>query len=104
MKNKTFTEKVYELIKNIPSGKVSTYKLIAKELNSNAYRAVGQACRRNPRAPKIPCHRVVSSSGKLLNYSAEGGIKRSIELLRKEGIVVKNKRIENFKKVLYKFQ
>jgi methylated-DNA-[protein]-cysteine S-methyltransferase len=98
-----FDEKVWELLKKIPKGKVTTYGLIAKRLNSKAYRAVGQACKRNENAPTIPCHRVIESSGKIGNYSASGGIKMKIELLTKEGIKIKNNRIENFEKVLYKF-
>ena len=98
-----FDEKVWMLMKKIPCGRVTTYGLIARKLNSQAYRAVGQACKRNPYAPKVPCHRVVESSGKVGNYSGSGGIKRKIQLLKREGIKIKNKRIENFEKVLYKF-
>lgn len=102
-KETNFHEKVWELLKEIPKGKVTTYGLIAEKLNSKAYRAVGQACKRNKNAPSIPCHRVVNSNGFVGNYSADGGMKSKIELLRKEGIEVKNNRIENFEKVLYKF-
>jgi methylated-DNA-[protein]-cysteine S-methyltransferase len=98
-----FDEKVWMLMKKIPRGRVTTYGLIARKLNSHAYRAVGQACKRNPYAPKVPCHHVVESSGKVGNYSGLGGVKRKIQLLRKEGVKIKNKRIENFEKVLYKF-
>jgi len=98
-----FDEKVWVLMKKIPRGRVSTYKLIARKLNSHAYRAVGQACKRNPYAPKVPCHRVVESSGKVGNYSGSGGVKRKIQLLKNEGIKIKNKRIDNFEKILYKF-
>jgi len=98
-----FDEKVWMLMKKIPHGRVSTYKLIARKLNSHTYRAVGQACKRNPYAPKVPCHRIVKSSGEVGNYSGRGGVRRKIELLRKEGIKIKNKRIDNFEKILYKF-
>ena len=54
-----FNEKVWQLTKKIPKGKVTTYKLIAQKLKTKAYRAVGQALKRNPHAPKVPCHRVV---------------------------------------------
>lgn len=100
---KSFSQKVCDLISRIPSGKISTYGLIAKKLNSKAYRAVGQACKRNENAPYIPCHRVVESSGRVGNYSAVGGARRKIEILTNEGIKIKNNRIENFEKVLYKF-
>jgi len=107
-KKLSFDEKVWQLMKTIPCGRVTTYKLLARKLNSKAYRAVGQACKRNTDAPRIPCHRVVNSSGKVgyysaEGYSAEGGIKRKIELLTKEGIKIKKNKIIDFQKVLYKF-
>jgi len=99
----SFDEKVWELLKKIPRGRVTTYGLIARRLDSKAYRAVGQACRRNEDAPAIPCHRVVESSGRIGNYSGDGGTRRKIELLTKEGIRIKGNRVENFKKFLYRF-
>jgi len=103
MKQMKFDEKVWQLMKRIPRGRVTTYGMIARKLNSKAYRAVGQACKRNPHAPSIPCHRVVESSGEVGNYSGSGGVRRKIDLLRKEGVKVKNKKIVNFEKILYKF-
>jgi len=100
---RNFNEKVWDLLKKIPRGKVTTYGLIARELNSRAYRAVGRACKMNTHAPKVPCHRVVESSGKIGNYSGSGGAKTKIRLLTEEGILIKNNRIENFIKVLHKF-
>lgn len=96
-----FERKVYELMKKIPRGKVTTYGLIARKLRTKAYRAVGQACKRNPFAPIVPCHRVVSSNGEIGGFSS--GIKKKIKLLEKEGIKIKNKKIVDFKKFLYKF-
>ena len=57
-----FNDKVYKLCKLIPKGRVSTYKELAKALDSKGYRAVGNALNKNPYAPVVPCHRVVSSS------------------------------------------
>ena len=94
-----FQNKVYRLLKQIPKGKVTTYKIIAKKLNSRAYRAVGTALKCNPYPVKVPCHRVVKSDGSIGQYS--GGIKAKIKLLQKEGIEVKNKRID-FKDILWK--
>lgn len=98
-----FDQRVWELLKEIPKGKITTYKSIAEKMNSKAYRAVGQACKRNKNAPSIPCHRVVNSNGFVGYYSADGGMRRKIELLSREGIEIKNNKIENFEKVLYKF-
>ena len=43
-----FEERVWQLMKRIPKGKVTTYALMARKLNTKAYRAVGNACRKNP--------------------------------------------------------
>lgn len=100
---KKFYDLVYEKLKKVPKGKVISYKELARALNSKAYRAVGTAMRLNPYAPKVPCHRVVKSNGELGNFSGEGGVKAKIKLLQKEGIKVKNNRIVDFEKVLFKF-
>jgi len=60
-----FETKVYELCKQIPKGKVSTYGSMAKALGCGAPRSVGQALRRNPFAPTVPCHRVVAADRRL---------------------------------------
>ncbi len=98
----SFDEKVWKALKKIPKGKVATYKQIAGLAGSpNAFRAVGNACNKNPHAPMTPCHRVVSSSGSLGGYA--GGLKKKIKLLESEGIRIKNNRIVNFTEVLSKF-
>ncbi len=97
----SFYERVWDKIKEIPAGKVSTYALVAKSLNSKAYRAVGTALKLNINAPLVPCHRVISSSGDIGNYSGPGGVKKKIELLTKEGVEVKNNKIDS--KFLHNF-
>eukprot|EP00600_Ochromonadales_sp_CCMP1393_P015599 CAMPEP_0175019506 /NCGR_PEP_ID=MMETSP0005-20121125/13595_1 /TAXON_ID=420556 /ORGANISM="Ochromonas sp., Strain CCMP1393" /LENGTH=243 /DNA_ID=CAMNT_0016277247 /DNA_START=88 /DNA_END=818 /DNA_ORIENTATION=+ len=58
-----FDRKVYAACYQVPQGKVATYKSIAEAIGSpGACRAVGSSLRRNPFAPKVPCHRVVSSN------------------------------------------
>ena|SRR3989344_1305587 len=99
----SFTERVYSLIKQIPWGRVSTYRDIAHKLNIKAYRAVGQALKRNPFSPKVPCHRIVSSSGNIGGYKGNK-IKEKIKLLEKEGVKIRNNKVEDFEKVLYKFK
>ncbi|MBN1823994.1 MAG: MGMT family protein [Endomicrobiales bacterium] len=69
----------------IPKGSTATYGQIARRVGKpGAARAVGQALKKNPFAPFVPCHRVVSSDGSLGGYSAKGGIKRKKQLLKKE--------------------
>jgi methylated-DNA-[protein]-cysteine S-methyltransferase len=94
-----FQTKVWNLLKKIPKGKVTTYKAIAKALNSKAYRAVGNACNKNPYSPKVPCHRVVNSNGSIGGYAT--GIKKKIALLKKEVVFVKGKKIADFKKKMF---
>lgn len=53
---------VYDLIRSIPAGKVSTYKDVCAALGEGSPRSVGGALRNNPFAPRIPCHRVIASS------------------------------------------
>lgn len=96
-----FNEKVYNLCKKIPKGKVSTYKILAIKLNSKAYRAVGNALNKNPYS-YIPCHRIVNSKGYLHGFAH--GLKAKQKLLEKEGIKIKNYKVLDFEKRLYKFR
>lgn len=100
-------EKVYELCKRIPEGKISTYKILGKRLNTKAYRAIGQCLKKNPYAPIVPCHRIVSNSGFIGGFKGKTSgkeIQEKIKLLEKEGIKVKDNKIINFEKVLYRFE
>ncbi len=97
-----FQMRVYDLTSKIPKGKVSTYGDLAKKLNISSAQAVGQALRRNPYAPKVPCHRVVASDGSIGGF---GGcmsgrhIREKIALLKKEGVKVAGGRVLDFEKV-----
>lgn len=105
-RNMKFEERVWKFMEKIPKGKVTTYGLIARKLNTNAYRAVGNACRENPYAPRVPCHRVVKSDGTIGGFGGKTSgktIEKKIQLLRKEGVEVRNKKIVDFEKVLFKF-
>ena len=88
----SFNQKCYELLKKVPKGKVTTYKSIANELNTKAYRAVGTAMNKNPFAPKTPCHRVINSNGSLGGYVTD--IKNKIKLLKSEGVEIKNNKVD----------
>ncbi len=80
-----FQQKVWKYLKNIPRGKVKTYKQVAIAIKRpKSARAVANACGKNPYAPKIPCHRVIRSDGRLGGYSGRGGIRKKLELLRSE--------------------
>ena len=84
--HKSFDQRCYELLLQIPKGKVTTYGEIAHSLGTKAYRAVGQALNRNPNLLEVPCHRVVKSNGEVGGYA--GGSASKIELLREEGVEV----------------
>ena len=97
-----FNKKCYELISQIPKGKISTYKQIATILNTKAYRAVGNAMANNPTPIIIPCHRIIKNNGCIGGYAF--GETKKINLLKKEGITIKKNRIVNFKKYFYSFK
>ena len=80
----TFNEKVWALTARVPKGKVTTYGDIARALNCNGARAVGNALNRNPFAPAVPCHRVVGSAGALTGFAA--GLPKKQRLLKAEGV------------------
>jgi methylated-DNA-[protein]-cysteine S-methyltransferase len=96
-----FYERIYATLKQVPKGRVTTYKELAKAAHSKAYRAVGTAMNKNPYAPRVPCHRVVNSDGRVGGFAS--GTKKKIAMLRKEGIKIKDCRILDFNSVLFKF-
>ena len=86
LKGTQFQLKVWSYLKKIPKGKLKTYAQVAKAIRKpKAVRAVANAIGKNPYPPKIPCHRVIRSDGKLGGYSAKGGIKTKKKLLKNEG-------------------
>ncbi|HNX91126.1 MAG TPA: MGMT family protein [Candidatus Omnitrophota bacterium] len=80
-----FQKKVLRKTLEIPRGEVRSYGWIAREIGCTAYRAVGMALHRNPYAPFVPCHRVISSDGSIGGYA--GGINKKIRTLKKEGVL-----------------
>ena len=95
MKTLFYKQKVYELLQTIPRGKVTTYGDIAKILGNKAWaRAVGNALHDNPDGDNYPCYKVVNSEGKLSCAYAFGGLEEQKRRLEKDGIVVKNGRVD----------
>ena len=87
-----FEKQVLEAVRRVPRGKLATYKQIAKIIKKpKSQTAVGNALEKNPYPIKIPCHRVIRADGKVGGY--EWGKARKIELLRKEGIEIKNGKV-----------
>lgn len=92
---KSFFSKIYAIAKQIPKGKVATYKQIATLAgNSKASRAVGMAMKHNPDMSTIPCHRVVASDGTMHGYSAGNGIESKIEILQNEGVEIRDGKVD----------
>ena len=88
LKGTKFQLKVWNYLKKIPKGQIRTYLEVAKAIKRpKSVRAVANAVGKNPNAPKIPCHRVIRSDGKLGGYSGPGGIKNKKKLLKSEGII-----------------
>lgn len=86
-----FQIKVWKEIKKIPKGSTLTYKELAKKINKpKSYRAVANACGKNPYPIIIPCHRVIGSNGNIGGYSGKGGVEKKIFLLKSENVIIEN--------------
>ena len=73
--NSNFEKLVFEKIDKIPYGETRSYKEIAIAIGKpNSYRAVANACGKNPIPIVRPCHRVICSDGSAGGYSASGGL------------------------------
>ena len=80
-------EKIYDVVKRIPRGKVASYGLVAAMAGNPRWaRVVGYALHVNPEPGKIPCHRVVNRKGEVSVAFAFGGGNRQYELLQEEGV------------------
>ena len=88
-----FADEVYAVVCKISKGKVATYKSVAAAIGSpRASRAVANALAGNF-DPKVPCHRVVRSDGRVGGYN-RGGVKVKQFLLKKEGVEIKNSKVD----------
>ncbi len=107
-----FARKVYGTLKQVPKGRVTTYGLLARAIGCKSPRAIGQVLKKNPFAPRVPCHRVVRSDGTIGGFvgTREGvAILRKKLLLESEGIRFReltfnnNFKVINLEKVLFDF-
>jgi methylated-DNA-[protein]-cysteine S-methyltransferase len=90
LKGTDFQIKVWNEIKKIPKGSVRTYMEIAIAINHpKSYRAVANACKKNPHPTVIPCHRVIRSDGRIGGYFGKEKINEKINLLIEEGALKK---------------
>ena len=101
-----FQEKVYRTVSLIPEGMVTTYKILGEQIGCNSAQAIGQALKKNPYAPEVPCHRVISSNLKIGGYfgMTEGfKISEKIELLKSEGVKFNKDNALFSEQQIYKF-
>ena len=101
-KETRFNERCYALLMQVPPGQVTTYKALARALNTQAYRAVGNAMANNPTPIVVPCHRVVKSNGDVGEYAL--GINKKVQLLQQEGLVIKHGKVQDFAEKLFEFK
>lgn len=97
--NSGFFEKVYEVCRKIPAGRVTSYGAIARYLGSaQSARMVGWAMNSSKNMEDVPAHRVVNRNGVLTGKSHFGGSNAMAQLLEAEGVEVKELEIVNFQK------
>lgn len=95
MKKQNLKEKVYKFLQTIPKGKVVTYSQIGEFLgNKNLARVVGNILHNNKNPTKYPCYKVVNSKGMLSKNYVFGGIEAQKNRLIKEGVEVKDGKID----------
>ena len=85
-----FQSEVYHALLAVPEGMVTTYAAIGAAIGCRSAQAIGQALRKNPFAPGVPCHRVVRSDGHIGGFqgSRDGGpVMEKRKLLTGEGVV-----------------
>jgi len=87
-----FQKQVYREVKKIKKGETKSYGEIARKLKTSP-RAIGQALKRNPFAPKVPCHRVIRSDGEIGGFEGKEFSRKKIQMLEKEGVKMKGTKI-----------
>ncbi len=97
-----FFADVYEVVKLVPEGRVTSYGAIANYLGlKRSARMVGWAMNQAHAMPKIPAHRVVNRQGLLTGKHHFGSPNLMQELLETEGVIVKEDKIQDFQKVYW---
>jgi methylated-DNA-[protein]-cysteine S-methyltransferase len=85
-----FQKRVYDALRKVPRGRVVTYKELARFVGCGSARAVGQALRKNPYAPRVPCHRVIASDlspGGFKGSRRPGVLRWKMRMLADEGVL-----------------
>lgn len=94
----SFFQKVYQVVRQIPEGRVTSYGAIAKYLGAaRSARMVGWAMNASHQDDTIPAHRVVNRHGLLTGKHHFGGTNLMQQLLENEGVLIHSNQIQNFK-------
>ncbi len=103
MDNSNFFRRVYDIVRQIPPGRVTSYGAIARFLGSpQSARMVGWALNNTKTELRnIPAHRVVNRNGFLTGKKAFGGINTMQELLESEGVEIQNDQVIRFKELFW---
>jgi len=97
-----FFNKVYEVVKLIPYGKVTSYGAIAKYLGAaKSARMVGYAMNASHTMQDVPAHRVVNRKGLLTGKYHFDGTNLMQQLLENEGVVIIDNQIQNFEAIFW---
>lgn len=101
-KDEGFFQKVYEVVRQIPSGRVTSYGAVARFLGSpQSARMVGWAMNGSKHMEDVPAHRVVNRNGLLTGKSHFGGSNAMQQLLEEEGVKVEEGQILNFSEIFW---
>lgn len=101
-----FQQRVYECLRRVPRGRVVTYRELARAVGCRSAQAVGQALKKNPFAPEVPCHRVIKSDLRVGGFCGETdgeSVRRKVALLEAEGVVWCDGRLRDAS-ALYRFR
>lgn len=82
-----FQRKVYLALLEVPRGETISYKELGLKIGCRSAQAIGQALKRNPFAPEVPCHRVIASDGSIGGFHGQRDgemIEKKIRLLEEE--------------------
>lgn len=104
MAEENFFERVYEVVRQIPAGRVTSYGAVAHYLGSKgSSRVVGYAMGASVDAfPPVPAHRVVNRNGLVTGNLQQGNFKRRKQMLESEGIIMDDDaQIQDFKKLFW---
>lgn len=101
-KNENFFQKVYQIVRLIPEGRVTSYGAIARYLGqARSARMVGWAMNASHHLPDVPAHRVVNRKGMLTGKFHFDGSNLMQQLLENEGVVVMENQIQHFEEIFW---